>query len=157
VLLAAALSRSDAGKLAAGDGRCRDTGHDKGCRNYEGDDQLTHGSSLHKGCEVVLSVLPCMRGIAPRIAVDEHYLFRYRKGDANMCIGGDGSCNWASVACLRTRDARLFTHPTIWACTRIQAITREMVTGNGLLDDISTTMHNYLCIVPFWICTCRRV
>jgi hypothetical protein len=30
-------------------------------------------SFLHQGFEVVTSVLPCKRGIAPRIAVAEHY------------------------------------------------------------------------------------
>ena len=74
VLLVAALSRSAADQLAAGEGRYRDAGDDEGRRNHESDDQLTHGSCLHKGFEVMLSALPCQRGIAPSIAVVKHCL-----------------------------------------------------------------------------------
>jgi hypothetical protein len=73
-LLLATVSTSAAGKLAAGEGRCRDAGDDKGCRNHEGDDHFTHESCLHRVFEVVSFVLPCKRGITPRIAVDVHYL-----------------------------------------------------------------------------------
>ena len=72
LVAAAAVSISTAGILAAGEGRCRDAGYDEGCRNHESDHQLTHGSCLHQGFEVILSSLPCKRGIAPRIAVDVH-------------------------------------------------------------------------------------
>jgi hypothetical protein len=74
VLLVGAFSRSAAGKLAAGECGCRDTGDDEGRRNHEGDDQLTHVSCLRKGFGMVQSVLPCKRGIAPRIAIVEHGL-----------------------------------------------------------------------------------
>jgi hypothetical protein len=66
VLLRAAVSRSAAGKLAAGEGRCRDrdAGYDEGRRNHESNDQLTHVSFLHQGLKGMLSTLPCKRGIA---------------------------------------------------------------------------------------------
>jgi hypothetical protein len=38
-------------------------------------------------------------------------------------------------------------------CTKIQAITGETISGNDLLDYLSLTMHNYLCITPFLTCT----
>ena len=79
MLLLAAVSTSAAGNLAAGEGRCRDAGYDKGRRNHESNDQLTHVSFLHQGLEGMLSTLPCKRGIAPIIAVDVHYLSNIAK------------------------------------------------------------------------------
>ena len=71
--LVSVFSPCTGGDLTAGEGRCRDAGHDEGRRNHESNDQFTHESFLHERFEVVLETLSCMKGITPRIAVDELY------------------------------------------------------------------------------------
>jgi hypothetical protein len=47
-------------------------------------------SFLHKGFEVVLSVLPCKRSIAPSMAIDEYYLLGNARAMPTCAWSRDG-------------------------------------------------------------------
>jgi hypothetical protein len=117
--LLATPSPGSADKLAGREGRCRDAGDNQGGGNHEGNDQLTHVSFLPWGFEVMLSTLPCKRGIAPGIAVVKHCLSYNASAMPTCAWWRDGSCKRASVACLRPRHVCICRHGAKRVCPKI--------------------------------------
>jgi hypothetical protein len=147
VLLATTVGRSDTGKLAAGEGRCRDAGHDEGRRNHESDDQLTHVSFLHKGLEACC-LLCHVCGASPLELPSTNTTHATARVMPTAPWQPAGSYGGASGACLHIRHIWLIGLTTAQGCTEKQAVTGSIAGGHGSLDDRSTSLHGFLGIMP---------